>query len=147
MRFACDAMLGKLARWLRLLGHDVVYEKDDKALIHLSNLGFLVLTRDKELKRRIGEKCLILPEKLEEQLLFLKNKGLISFDLKAERCTICNGELVKAGREEVKGKVPESVLNFTEEFWICKKCGKVYWEGSHWKRMEKFLKNLNSAHL
>ncbi len=148
MKFVADGMLGKLARWLRLAGHDVVYvgELDfgaggeDKKLIEYANAKKRsLLTSDFELYKRskkYGVKSFLIRNNgVINQLLeisrFMGQK--IKIDFEKSRCPVCNGNLKVVGKKEVGGSVPEKVLKSHEVFWLCKKCGKAYWEGKHWK--------------
>ena len=146
-----DGMLGSVARKLRMLGFDVDYRRDDKdeeLMEECSKDGRKLLTSDKMLyetaKRRGIEALLVAGEDEEDELFqILSWLGVESVSGDSPRCTVCNGELEPVGKEEVKGKVPDGVLERNDEFYICKSCGKIYWRGSHWKRMEELIRRLN----
>ncbi|MEM2282857.1 MAG: Mut7-C RNAse domain-containing protein [Candidatus Hadarchaeales archaeon] len=162
MRFVADGMLGRLARWLRLTGHDVVYineldlppEKQDEFLLAQASKGLVLLTSDLRLyrkSRRSGFKAvLIQASKLSEQLLEV-SKALpeLEVDLEKSRCPVCNGELEEAERGEVEGLVPRTVLERQENFWRCVQCGKIYWQGTHWRNiletLEEFRRRRNGS--
>ncbi|NPA86882.1 MAG: hypothetical protein GXO00_02650 [Candidatus Diapherotrites archaeon] len=156
MRFLADAMLGKLAEWLRLLGYDTVsaadlpFVDDDYLLDIAEDEGRVLLTKDKELYQRAKkegvEAVLVEGKDVEEQLAFLVKKGLIELREvpSLERCPRCNGLLRRASKEEVKGQVPVGVYMSHEEFWICTNCGQIYWKGSHWKRMKEFVERVKA---
>ncbi len=129
MKFLCDAMLGKLARWLRIMGYDTVLAttQSDSELLWIANSeDRILLTRDASIPG------VHVPEELFDQLVFLAREvGLeIPVEPRPKRCPVCNGELVPT-----KEGLPEGV----NHGWKCTKCGKLYWEGSHWKRMRQFL--------
>jgi uncharacterized protein with PIN domain len=148
LRFLADGMLGKLTRWLRMLGHDVEYfnDLDDDQLISVAkDEERVLLTRDVRLFREASvggvESFLVKGRSETEKLAELAG----SFGLKLEvyvessRCPKCNAEISSVPKEEVRDKVPESTSRFYEDFWICRDCGQVYWRGSHWKRINRTL--------
>lgn len=144
-----DAMLGRTARWLRIFGMNVLYNPSwsDEHLLDIAlRLNAIVLTRDQELAGRaasMGLNVLKVPGKNEvERMCFLIEKlGLKPvIDPSKSRCPVCNGSLREVSKEEVLNLVPEGVLRRHDRFWMCISCGKVYWLGSHFRNMEKFLK-------
>jgi uncharacterized protein with PIN domain len=147
-RFIADVMLGRLARWLRLLGFDTVYDPDisDKRLLKVAReQERLILTRDTRLTeiKGVSEYLLIRSNDAFEQLLeVIQALNLRDFKL-LSRCAVCNGLLSKVlDKREVKDSVPDFVfLNF-HNFLRCRDCGKVYWEGTH---PEKFRKKLTEV--
>lgn len=148
-RFIADGMLGKLTRWLRILGYDVEfkpYEKDETLLDLAKKTGRILLTSDIELYRRAvrkGVNVFLVNGKSEvENLAKISEKLGLNLDVEETRCPKCNFRLRMASPEEVKDKVPETTLKTYREFWVCTnpKCGKVYWQGSHWKKIGKTLK-------
>ncbi len=148
LRFIADAMLGSLARWLRILGYDTVYFKrisDRELLEYAAKENRVILTRDYGLYRRAKKRNLeavyFETSKIDRMLKILAKKYSISLNIDPNRtrCPICNGSLRKVSRKEVEGKVPEVVFREHSEFWICSKCGKIYWKGTHWISMEKIL--------
>ncbi len=145
--FAVDQMLGSLAKWLRMLGYDTVYDKtmDDKQIAAAARAdNRFVLTRDKELSKEPGA-MLIETEDLEAQLTAVREKFGLKFSEDAIRCTQCNGELVSLPKEEAKGSVPEGAFASNDKFWKCGGCGKVYWRGSHWLGIMERFRKLNLA--
>jgi hypothetical protein len=145
MRIACDAMCGGLARWLRALGHDTFYREgiDDAELVKIARReGRVLISSDgKMFERRAiagGEvRALLLPHglKLLDQVAFAVRE--LKLGVLDARCTRCNGPLVRASREEVSGEVPARSLVWAREFYRCAGCGKVFWDGTHWQRIEK----------
>ncbi|UCE73658.1 MAG: Mut7-C RNAse domain-containing protein [Methanomassiliicoccales archaeon] len=146
MRFCADHMLGSLARWLRFLGFDTAYPEvlSDKELINLAESEKrVILTRDKELaKKRNIEALYIESTDLEEQLI----QVIVGFNLKItdafSRCSICNSILVPVKKALVKGKVPEKVYAWQNEYWECQKCQKYYWQGTHFQGIKAKLEEL-----
>ncbi len=147
-RFVVDTMLGNIARWLRILGYDTLYRRDfkDWEIIRLAREeNRVIITRDKGLHNRAlnnGLKSIyLIMDDMAERLAYI---ALITgirlyVDLEKSRCPICNGELRKISKEEVKGKVPPRVYRYYNDFWICMNCGKIYWIGSHWVKIEEIL--------
>jgi uncharacterized protein with PIN domain len=146
-KFIVDNMLGSLARWLRMMGYDTVYDKsledaDMAKVAHAENR--FILTRDKELSKEPG--ALLLEElDLDAQLKAIASKFGLKFHEELIRCSTCNGELIDLPREQAKGKVPEGALEANEKFWRCSKCEKIYWKGTHWLGINERLKKLGLA--
>jgi hypothetical protein len=147
MKFVADSMLGKLARWLRLSGYDVLYRSDieDDEILEENRI---ILTRDSKLFRRAlkenKEALLISSGRLEDQLRqMIVEKGIVVKDTpEYSRCPKCNGDIVGAKKDKIRGSVPDKVLESVEEFWVCRNCGKVYWYGSHWESIRKIVKDI-----
>lgn len=140
--FLCDAMLGRLARDLRLLGYDVAYagpdEPDGVILARAREEGRLLLTKDRELASRAGASGVLL-ERADELEELVDRLGLRP--RRADfltRCTACGARLV-AGPRGADDEAPADV----ERVARCPACGHVYWEGSHVAairaRLERFL--------
>lgn len=145
-RFLADMMLGRLARWLRALGYDTLYEQslDDAALAELARReNRILLTRDVELTRRRKLRAfLIHDDKVLRQLC----QVVLEFGLKNTaaftRCIECNTELVPLERGEAAPLVPPYVFETQMQFRRCPSCGKVYWRGTHWTRMQNVVRGL-----
>ncbi|RLI82852.1 MAG: hypothetical protein DRP01_09540 [Archaeoglobales archaeon] len=149
-KFICDRMLKRLATWLRIFGYDTLYsgdlEFDGDEDCHLINefRDRILLTRDKELYRRsegIRPVILIKSDRLEEQLRELKS--LIRFELRMDRCSVCNTPLRKPSDEEalevMRREGIKEDLREKYELWFCERCRKLYWMGGHWRNMKRFL--------
>ena len=145
MKFLCDAMLGGLAKWLRVAGYDAYYahEGTDTSDAHLVRVamgeGRVLLTSDRGFleRRPVRDRevtLLLVPHApVEEQLrLVTETFGL---DRRPSRCMECNGELVAARPEDVAERVPPGVARKGESFFRCDGCGRVFWYGSHWARI------------
>jgi len=146
--FVVDAHLGKLAKYLRMLGFDTLYRSDigDDEIISVAvREKRIILTRDKPLLRskEISHGYFVRSIERHEQLREVVNK----FDLKSQfksftRCMTCNTSLVKADKEEIRHKVEKDIFRIFNEFFYCEHCDKLYWKGSHFKRMEAYIRNL-----
>lgn len=154
MRFIADRMLGKLATWLRIFGYDTLYvgdfETEDEDLFLLENFkDRTLLTRDKELYdravRRKRKAVLIKNDSVIDQISEMRDLG-IDTDIKMDRCSVCNSILRKPADEEAKEVMEkegiEENLKERYELWYCEKCKKLYWLGSHYRNMVRFLENL-----
>jgi len=149
-RFLCDAMLGTLARWLRLLGYDAELarpeERDAAIAARAAREGRWLLTRDRELAARGPRTVLVRAEELEAQLVeVVERLGLEPGPLAGTRCAACNGGVEPAAREEVAPVVPPHVLRTAPSFRRCRRCGRVYWRGSHVERIERRLERVLAA--
>jgi len=141
VRFLCDGMMGHLARWFRLLGFDAEYAgnvlSDDEILDHLARDPRVLVTRDVDLDRRARRKefhTVLVPEgPLEDEVAHVLRAagGRVEAARWFTRCTTCNGELVVKPLAAVRERVPEGVVDSTEGFRECDRCGQVYWEGTH----------------
>ena len=146
-RFVADHMLGSLARWLRMLGYDTVYDKnmDDPEIAKFARAeNRFILTRDKELSKEPGA-FLVEKDDLDSQLDAVGKKFGLHFAEERIRCSTCNGELVDLPKEEAKEEVPEGAWQANEKFWKCSKCQKIYWKGTHWNGIMDRLRKLNLA--
>jgi hypothetical protein len=147
-RFILDAHLGKLAKYLRMLGFDTLYRNDfgDEEIIGLAvKENRIILTRDKLLlqSRRVTHGYYIRSTDKHQQLREVVRK----FDLYSQfrsftRCMTCNAELVPKSRQEIPNLIQPGILELYEDYYFCPDCVKVYWQGSHFKRMESFIREL-----
>jgi uncharacterized protein with PIN domain len=146
-QFACDAMLGGLARWLRAAGYDASWHGGiaDPELVRLAHAeGRTVLSSDGDvfefaLVRDGVVPSLFVPRGLavQEQLAHvLRSLGL---PLREPRCMACGGGLAELAREEAGGRVPPRSLARHDRFWECVRCGKVFWHGTHWREIIRRL--------
>ena len=149
LRLLADGMLGRLARWLRLLGYDTAYENDadDLELARRARAeGRVLLTRDRALAARRGLRTLLIKsEVLEEQVRQVREALGPPPDPALSRCSLCNLPLEPATREEVADRVPPYVLRTHERFRTCPGCGRVYWEGTHLERMRRQMEAFSDS--
>jgi len=152
--FFADAMLGRLARWLRMLGYDTAYEKviSDKSLVArvLTEQRWL-LTRDRYLVQRKvlrDRHTLIVSDHLQKQLRQLQSELHLDLDLSdktASRCAACNNILKPIPHEEAALTVPAYVASLHPQFVQCSSCGRIYWPGTHWTHMLAHLQELRTS--
>jgi uncharacterized protein with PIN domain len=146
MRFLVDQHAGKLCRWLRFLGFDAelasgsLYDLGARAAREVR----VLLTRN----RRAGELplarslVLVSDDPAEQLRQVVQALGLREKFRPFSRCPLCNAELKKIEKGEVKDLVPPHTYSTHEEFSRCPACGRVYWEGSHVERMREILGEL-----
>lgn len=144
-------MLGRLAKWLRLLGYNSLYLKniEDKKLISISKSeNRILLTRDtgimkrKEVGKSIINAILINSDNLNDQIKQLHQ--ILKIKLHQNPfCAVCNEPVEKIEKESVKSLVPPYVFKTQENFSHCPNCHRIYWNGTHWKnikgKIQKFL--------
>jgi uncharacterized protein with PIN domain len=152
--FFADAMLGRLARWLRMLGYDTVYEKvisDESLVARVLTEQRWLLTRDSYLVQRKvlrGRHTLIVSDHLEDQLRQLRSELHLDLDLSdktASRCAACNNILIVIPLEEAALTVPAYVASLHPRFVQCPNCGRIYWTGTHWTHMLARLQDLRAS--
>jgi uncharacterized protein with PIN domain len=144
LRFITDGMLGKLTRWLRILGHDVVYARDmeDMEILDLAKEEQrCLLTRDSELCRRAGNynvDAFFVEGRSDVDRLASVSK-LTGLDLEVDpdvsRCPVCNGKIKAVEKNSVLDELLPTTAASYERFWRCVQCGKVFWQGTHWTRI------------
>jgi uncharacterized protein with PIN domain len=148
LKFAADRMLGKLAKWLRLMGQDVIYGP------HLCGYGLiraarqedrLILTRDRRLKQRQPPDYLFIEsDHYREQLRqVVRACNLDPMARALTRCAECNRMLEARAKAAVETLVPPYVFATQERFFACPECGRVYWAATHHERMLEELKKIS----
>jgi uncharacterized protein with PIN domain len=147
-RFVADAHLGGLAHLLRMTGFDTLYDnhyRDDEIERIAAADGRIVLTRDRELlkRRNVTHGCYVHALRSEQQLHELFER----LDLRRSarpftRCLSCNAPLRDLPAEQAAQRVPPRVRAHHTRFVTCNGCGRVFWEGSHWRRMRQLLSRL-----
>lgn len=145
MKFILTKELGRLAKWLRILGFDAEYFCQDKAgslIIQALRDNRIILTRNHRLPKPKGIKTLLVQhEEIKAQVrevLKALNIEPIS-GMMFTRCILCNVELTHTDKESIKDKVPEYVFRTQNEFVTCPRCQRIYWQGTHWGNVETTL--------
>ena len=149
-RFACDAMCGGLARGLRAFGYDTTYTPgiDDAVLVeHAARQGRILISSDGRLfERRLitsgRVRALRLPRGLDRRRQIEYVVRVLHLPPREVRCTRCNGPLRAVRAEDVADRVPARSLTFATAFYACQGCGKAYWNGTHWQRIERERRRL-----
>lgn len=146
--FILDVHLGKLARMLRLLGFDTVYEKnyDDPEIIHRSLAeNRIILTRDRRLlhAKVVSHGYCIRSTNPEIQLREVMNR----FDLYSGvkpfcRCVMCNGMVKKIQKSEILHRLEPKTILYFNDFYLCERCNRIYWKGSHHVKLKERIESV-----
>lgn len=141
--FAAEKTLGKLAKWLRILGFDAIYDPDIK---NPAESGRILLTRTKRIKYEYTTDKLIFikSDKPFKQLKeVIKALGIVKEDIKTfTRCIRCNTKIRMINKNSIRSVVPDYVWENQDSFKTCIKCKRIYWQGSHTKRSMEIIKKL-----
>jgi len=148
VKFVADGMLGSLTRWLRMLGQDTIYsvKLDDSQLLELAKREErAVLTKDFELYKRAINNGLDAsyiegksePERLSE--VAKRYEFALEIDMDKSRCPVCNTPLKVAPKEELRDELKENTYTYYKNYWKCPNCGQIYWQGAHWKHIQRTL--------
>jgi hypothetical protein len=151
IKFIADRMLGKLVKWLRILGYDTAYPSfnDDLSLILIARQeNRILLTRDVNLikRRNICDFLFIESDHWEKQLLGIIKGLKLKIDLNSKifsRCSLCNTLTKEVDKKEIKNYVPPYVFLTQNKFVYCPSCKKYYWRGTHWQRMTQKIQKLS----
>jgi uncharacterized protein with PIN domain len=161
-RFLVDRMLGRLVAWLRIFGYDTksalemeLTPDEDTRLIDIAKAESRILvSRDRALidraKKAGVEAVLVSSDDVKEQLEKLMESYRLDIDPNMTRCTACNATLREATEEDIEnlkksGEVPEHLLNDKQQLWVCEKCGKAYWQGSHWRNILRTAEQVRNS--
>ena len=149
LKFMVDNNVGRLARWLRLMGYDAAFftGDDDRQMVTAALAeGRVVLTRDTRfMARRVVSRgrlkaVLIESDRPEQQM----RQVMAALHLESRCrpftiCLECNWPLVERGREEVRDRVPPYVFRTQQQYLECPGCHRIYWRGTHWERLSRWL--------
>ncbi len=148
--FILDVHLGKLARLLRLLGFDVMYRNDlaDREIVDRARAEHrIILTRDRGLLRRraVTHGCYIHhTEPVEQACEVVRRLDLADAIAPFTRCTRCNGRLTPVDRDTVLEELPPLTRRYGRSFARCDQCGKLYWKGTHYKRLIERIRRVRT---
>ena len=149
--FAADRTLGKLAKWLRILGFDTIYESDVSTRGFYSQLDEtrILLTRTQKMRKQFSEhrQVFIAGDDLFGQLRQVIDELAINFNESRpfSRCIRCNTPIVAVAKESVYGLVPDYIWETHDEFNRCRQCKKVFWPGSHTERSMEMIRRLYNS--
>lgn len=148
IKFILDVHLGKLAKYLRLLGFDTLYNNniDDPEIIEIAKEEKrIILTRDFGILKnnKVTHGYWLRSQNSKEQL----EEVIQRFDLKKKlnlfsRCTLCNGEIFKTDKILTEGKIKDQIYKEYDTFFQCNNCKKIYWKGSHYDNMLRFISSI-----
>lgn len=151
--FFCDSGVGGLARWLRAAGYDVLWEPhiaDEALLKRAAETGGTIITTDSMLMERRLLRDQIIPSfwlpptlSIAEQL----KRVFREFNLcvGVPRCMRCGGELITTDKEALQTRIPPRTYRWLNEFFVCARCGKLFWHGTHWSRIRNKLDGLKQC--
>jgi len=156
-RFLVDRMLGRLVSWLRMLGYDTVYANDvsgegggdeDAFLLSLAKREKrILLTKDRRLAaeaRKSGVRCVLMTgNDVLGQLHELAESVPLRLEMTFMRCSDCNAPIRRVREDEMQllletDYVPKKMIGKLD-FWVCERCRRIYWEGSHWRAINERL--------
>jgi uncharacterized protein with PIN domain len=151
-RFLLDNHLGRLARYLRLLGFDTLYfnnTNDDAQLAQMAqDRGLILLSRDRGLLKRsqvVHGYCVRSKEPQEQVRAVLHRYQLYDQIQPWRRCLRCNGPLQPVAKEKILDRLEPKTRLYYHDFQICADCEQIYWKGSHFKRLESFVAKISST--
>ncbi len=146
--FAADRTLGKLAKWLRILGFDTIFESDisNKTFYEHLEQERVLLTRITKIRDRLDVNRLVFIEadNVHEQLrqvlseLAITHKDIRMFSI----CLHCNSPIVGVNKQAIFGRVPDYIWETHDEFSTCRLCERIYWSGSHMDRSRAVVEKL-----
>jgi uncharacterized protein with PIN domain len=146
--FILDVHLGKLTRRLRMLGFDCRYRNDytDLRIIELAlTEGLIILTRDRGLLKhaRVRQGYLVGSGEADEQVLEVLNRFRLSRKIKPlYRCPCCNGLLQPVAKAEIIKRLLPKTAQYYQTFLQCQSCQQLYWQGSHYTKIERWIRGL-----
>jgi len=147
-KFISDVHLGKLTRYLRMMGFDVLYKNDfdDEEIMDISlKEKRAILTRDRGILKhgKVIHGYWIRSTKVREQVIeVIKRFDLKNIIKEFSRCIECNSSLVKTNKDKIVNELPPKVARSIENFYKCPECKKIYREGTHYKKMLSFIQNI-----
>jgi uncharacterized protein with PIN domain len=148
--FWCDAGLGGLARWLRAAGYAAAWQPDiddNELLREARTISATILTTDSMLMERRVLRDRILPAfwlpptlRIPEQLALVFREFALT--TRTARCMSCSGELRRVEKEILRERIPPKTYRWLEEFFVCSRCNRLFWRGTHWTRIQQQLKRV-----
>lgn len=147
-KFIADTHLGKLAKYLRFLGFDTLYENDyeDSHIINISkNEKRIILTRDKGILKNsnVSHGYFIRSQQSEKQLAeVIKRFSLETLINPFIRCSECNSLISKVAKDSVSEKLQPFTKKYYNDFYQCTGCEKIYWQGSHYSKLKNYIKKI-----
>lgn len=148
-KFLVDFMLGRLSKWLRIFGYDAKYIREKTTVTPvLESLkeNRILLTRNSRLsEKRAWKLILVKSDKVGEQLKQVADELELDISKKRlfSRCSVCNCAIEPvADKNTIKAEIPEYVFNTQNAFSKCVKCGKIYWQGTHYELLLKELRSI-----
>lgn len=156
IRFIADTNVGRLGKWLRVLGYDTLLldtNSDDNRLVRLAyEQGRVILTKDSHIMRRriVTEGKVRAVFIQDDDVASQLRQVVVALGLEPavrafSRCIECNQPLEPRSKEQVAEQVPPYVFHTQQEFAQCPQCQRIYWQGTHWQRMRQEVESLAKA--
>jgi uncharacterized protein with PIN domain len=152
IKFIVDNNVGKLAKWLRVMGYDALLftEEDDGKMVKVALAqNRVILTKDTQIMRRrlvtSGRLRAILVEDSDAKAQLQQIVEALKLDFQFRPfsiCLECNQSLVERSKDEVRDLVPPYVFNAQSQYMECPSCHRIYWRGTHWQAMSRELEKL-----
>ena len=149
--FILDVHLGRLAAYLRMLGFNTLYRNDydDPELANISaDEHRILLTCDRKLlmRKQVSYGYFVRARQPQQQILEI----LARFDLYHKqkpftRCMLCNGKTRPVNKQEIKSRLLPKTQKYYDKFYQCESCGKIYWQGSHYLKMQEMINKMKVA--
>ncbi|WP_201338011.1 MULTISPECIES: Mut7-C RNAse domain-containing protein [unclassified Nitratiruptor] len=142
IRFIADVHLAKVAKYMRLLGFDTLYfnQIDDSTLLQIAaKEKRYILTKDRGLAQRSDRVYLVKEKEIKGQIYEILRHFAVKQCEPFTRCLVDNAFLQPVSKEEIIDRLPQKVIGWCNKFWICPVCGRIYWHGTHFLRMKKFI--------
>ncbi|MFC1940348.1 Mut7-C RNAse domain-containing protein [Chloroflexota bacterium] len=150
IKFIVDSNVGKLAKWLRMMGYDARFfdGEDDWQMVRIAmDEDRVILTRDTQIMRRgvvtTGRVRAVFIQSDRPELQMRQVMKNLNLDCKPRPFTVClecNQPLVEKSKGEVKERVPPYVFKTRNQYMECPACHRIYWRGTHWQSMSRKLK-------
>jgi hypothetical protein len=150
MKFILDNMLGKSAKYLRMLGYDTIYPapEDDETILKLAQeQNRIIITRSEKLYNKASKEPRIVLVR-SNRFVNKFRKIIKKLDIKLNkdrlfsRCLLCNTPVKRVDKSAIKDRLPEKVKNHFDNYRTCPNCSKIYWRGGHTERMLSRVKKL-----
>ncbi len=147
-RFVVDVNLGKLARWLRLLGFDTIYRNDldDPELVRIAaDEERILLTRDRRLlhHKAVSHGYWVRAVDPEQQVAEVVRRFQLEGSIRPfHRCLACNGLIHPVAKDRIEHRLEPKTRRYYDEFYQCDQCGKVYWKGPHFARLVEAVERM-----
>jgi len=151
-RFIVDSNVGKLAKWLRMMGYDALFfegSSDSQMVATAMAENRIILTRDTQIMRRRvitkGQLKAILIQSDEPERQMRQVVDTLKLDCQFQPfsiCLECNQPLAERSKEEVKERVPPYVFQTQSQYMECPTCHRIYWRGTHWQALTRKLEHL-----
>ena len=147
MKFIVTRELGRLVKWLRILGYDTIYSTEENKstlVIYALREDRIILTRNRRISPKGVRVLWIKSDSVREQISQVIRELNLSLDEDSMfcRCIICNEILNEISRDKVKNRVPEYVFKTQTDFFTCSNCQRIYWQGTHWGNVSKILEEI-----